>query len=75
MVLTAFDARTGNILWGTGQPKLKEAIGISEDGSKIFVKCTFDSCLIAYSATNTKPEILWKTTAHYGFDNNESAIL
>ena len=75
MVLTAFDAQTGDTLWRTGQPKLNEAIGISEDGSKVFVKCTFDSSLIAYSATSAKPEIVWKTTAHYGFDDNESAIL
>ena len=51
MVLTALNAQSGDTLWRTGNPKLNEAIGISEDGSKIFVKCTFDSTLIAYSAT------------------------
>jgi outer membrane protein assembly factor BamB/predicted phosphohydrolase len=75
MVLTALNAQSGDTLWRTGSPKLNEAIGISGDGSKIFAKCTFDSTLIAYSATASQPEVLWKTTDHYGFDDNQSAIL
>lgn len=74
MVLTAFDGQKGDTLWRVGRPRLNEAIGISGDGSKVLVKCTFDSSLIAYSATAGKPEVLWRTVVNYGFDDNESAI-
>jgi outer membrane protein assembly factor BamB len=75
MILTALNAQTGDSLWRTGTPRLNEAIGISGDGSKVFVKCTFDSTLIAYSTTADKPEIIWKTQDHYGFDDNQAAII
>lgn len=74
MVLTALDAQTGDSLWRTGTPRLNEAIGISEDGTKVFVKCTFDSTLLAYSTSGNTPEVVWKTVDHYGFDDNQAAI-
>ena len=75
MMLTALNAQTGDSIWRTGVPRLNEAIGISGDGNKIFVKCTFDSTLIAYSAGANKPEVIWKTPDHYGFDDNQAAII
>ncbi|ASZ12526.1 PQQ-binding-like beta-propeller repeat protein [Chitinophaga pendula] len=75
MVLTALDANKGDTIWRIGKPRLNEAIGISGDGSKVFVKCTFDSTLLAYSTTANTPTVIWKTAASYGFDDNESAIL
>lgn len=74
MVLSAVDVLNGNTDWRVGNPKLNEALGISEDGSKVFVKCTHDSILLAYSTTSEQPQILWKTKADYGFDDNESPI-
>ncbi|MGH2644495.1 MAG: hypothetical protein ACRDE2_11140 [Chitinophagaceae bacterium] len=47
MVLTALNADSGDTLWRIGNPKLNEALGIPEDGSKVFVKCSFDSMLLA----------------------------
>ncbi len=75
MVLTAINAKTGDSLWRVGAPKLNEAIGISADGNRIFVKCTFDSTLIAYNAAAAQPEVVWKTVDHYGFDDNQAAII
>jgi outer membrane protein assembly factor BamB/predicted MPP superfamily phosphohydrolase len=75
MVLTALNAETSDTIWRTGKPRLNEAIGISEDGSKVFVKCTFDTTLLAYSTTTKRPEVLWKSTYDYGMDDNQSAIL
>ena len=75
MVLTAFNAATGDTLWRARTPRINEAIGISEDGSKVFVKCTYENKLIAYSATADKPEIVWETPVQYGMDDNQSAII
>lgn len=75
MVLTALDANTGDSIWRTGVPRLNEAIGISSDGNRVFVKCTFDSTIIAYNTQSSMPEVVWKTTDHYGFDDNQSAII
>lgn len=75
MVLTALDAKSGNVLWRIGNPKLNEAIGATQDGSKILVKCTFDNELLAYDANSNQPKIIWKTIVPYGFDDNQSAIL
>jgi outer membrane protein assembly factor BamB/predicted MPP superfamily phosphohydrolase len=74
MALTAFDAEKGKVIWRVSKPRLNEAVGISEDGAAIFVKCTFDSTLMAYSAIAKTPEIIWKTVVNYGMDDNESAI-
>lgn len=74
MALTAFNAQSGDTLWRIGKPKLNEALGISEDGSKVFVKCTFDSSLLAYSTSANSSKVLWKSSASYGFDDNESPI-
>jgi outer membrane protein assembly factor BamB/predicted phosphodiesterase len=75
MILTALNAQTGDSIWRSGIPKLNEAIGVSGDGSKIFVKCTFDSTLLAYSTVADTPEVIWKTPDHYGFDDNQAAII
>lgn len=74
MVLSAIDARNRTTAWKIGNPKLNEALGISEDGSKVFVKCTYDSTLLAYSTTSEQPQVLWKTKSDDGFDDNESPI-
>ncbi len=75
LTLTALDVQTGKLIWERGTPRLNEALGISEDGSKLFVKTSYDSTLLAYSTSSDTAEVVWKTTAHYGFDNNESAII
>ena len=74
-VLTAFDAQTGDTIWRTGNPRLNEAIGISQDGSKVYVKSSNKNALLAYSTTAARPEIVWKTEVHYGMDDNQSAII
>lgn len=74
MIMTAFNAQSGDTLWRIGKPKLNEALGMSEDGSKVFVKGTFDSTLLAYSTVSSNPQVLWETKADYGFDDNESPI-
>jgi len=69
--LTAIDINSGRQLWRTGKYQVRESIGISEDGSKIFVRTMRDS-IIAFPSSPTLPEPLWITNVGFGYDINSA---
>jgi outer membrane protein assembly factor BamB/predicted phosphodiesterase len=72
--LTAINVNTGKQLWRTGKYQVRESIGISEDGSKIFVRTMRDS-IIALPVRGTEPEPLWITNAEFGYDINSAQLV
>ena len=72
--LTAININTGEQLWRTGRYQVRESIGISEDGSKFFVRTMRDS-IIAFPASNTLPEPLWITDAEFDYDINSAQLV
>ncbi len=72
--LTAIDVNTGNQLWRTGDYQVRESIGISEDGSKFFVRTMRDS-IIAFPISSTQPEPLWATNAEFDYDINSAQLV
>lgn len=68
---TSIHALTGQTIWRTDRFPVRESIGISNDGSKLFLRGLNDT-LYCLSTITEYPDLLWKVNAGYGFDTNPS---
>lgn len=66
--LTAIDLATGRQLWRTKQSKVRESIGISADGKRIYAKTMMDS-IVCYSTKSAQPEELWASNVGFGYEH------
>ena len=78
--MTALDFSTGKQLWRTAQYQVRETMGISQDKSRFYVRTmgTLDgvsATLAAFSTAANKPEKLWQTDPHIGYDINSAQIV
>jgi len=71
--VTALDAKTGFQLWRTNRFQVRETIGLSEDGERVYIRTMNDS-LYALSTTSEYPEIIWGIHAGFGYDINSAQI-
>jgi outer membrane protein assembly factor BamB/predicted phosphohydrolase len=69
--MTAIDAQSGRTIWRTKQHQVRECIGISEDGKRIYVRCMTDT-VVAFSSSASSPEEIWATSCGYGYDIDPS---
>jgi outer membrane protein assembly factor BamB/predicted phosphohydrolase len=69
--MTALDAKTGREVWRTKAHQVREAVGISEDGSRVFAKCMNDT-LFAFSTEADSAKLAWATDCGYGYDIDPS---
>ncbi len=72
--LTAIETATGHELWRTGDWAVRESIGISEDGTRLYVR-TIEDVIAAFSTTSAAPEPLWELDAGFGYDINPAALV
>ncbi len=72
-MVTCLDARNGTQLWRTGMVQARETIGISSDGSLVFVRSTQDS-IVAFSSEADRPELAWISILDFGYDINSAMI-
>lgn len=70
-VMTAIDIRSGKTIWRSDTFRVRENIGISEDGSKVYAKTMWD-IVCAISTVGDEPETVWSTMANYGFEIDPS---
>lgn len=70
-VMTAVNAYTGSTVWRTKESMVRETIGISEDGRRLYSKTMQDS-VVCYSTISNDPERLWITNVGYGYDHAAS---
>ncbi len=66
---TALDVETGREVWRTNAHQVRETVGLSEDGKRVYSRCMNDS-IVAIDATADAPKVLWKIDAAYGYDHN-----
>jgi outer membrane protein assembly factor BamB/predicted phosphodiesterase len=71
--MTVLDAATGKELWRTNQFQVRETIGASEDGERVYLRTMNDS-LYALSTRSAVPEVVWSVNAGFGYDINSSQI-
>jgi outer membrane protein assembly factor BamB/predicted phosphodiesterase len=72
-VTTCIDIRTGKQVWRTGMVQARETIGMSDDGSLVYVRSMQDS-IVAFRTQSSVPELAWATNAGFGYDINSAMI-
>lgn len=70
-VMTAIDIETGQEIWRSNTFKVRENIGLSEDGKTVFAKTMWD-IVCAISTEGDKAATDWSTEVNYGFDIDPS---
>lgn len=68
-VMTAFDARSGRVLWRGRAPglRVRESMGLSADSSLVYVK-TMDGVLIGVSTSADSLRIDWRSPVQLGYE-------
>ena len=69
--MTAIDLKTGNTVWRNFQSMVRETIGLSEDGERIYSKTMNDS-IVCYSAKGDQPHELWASNVGFGYEHAPS---
>ena len=69
--MTAIEIETGNTVWHTFQSMVRETIGLSEDGERIYSKTMNDS-IVCYSTKGSHPHELWASNVGFGYEHAPS---
>ena len=72
--MTAINLVTGKTIWRTKQSMVRESIGISEDGNRIYAKTMQDS-VVGYSAKENQPKEIRATNLAFGYEHNPSMLI
>lgn len=75
-IITAVDVNTGKTVWRTKDKEVmvRETIGLSEDGLRLYSKTMQDS-VVCYSTQGNEPKRIWSTNVAYGYDHAASMPL
>lgn len=73
--MTAIDAATGETLWRTTNHQVRETMGMSKTGDKIFVRTMNDSILAFAAGTRTYAPPIWGIKAGFEYDINSAQIV
>ena len=71
---TCLDAETGKEVWRTKEYKVRETVGLSEDGKTVYSKCMWDT-VVAMDATTHKSVTRWASHAGFGYEHNPAMPL
>lgn len=71
---TCLNAETGEQVWRTNQYKVRETVGVSEDGKTVYSKCMWDT-VVAMDATTHEPTTRWASHAGFGYEHNPAMPL
>ena len=66
--LSSIDIQTGATNWRTFQSTVRESMGLSEDGKRVYGKTMQDS-VVCYDATSDKPKELWACNVGFGYEH------
>ena len=79
---TCLDAETGAVVWRTNQYKVRETVGLSEDGKTVYSKCMWDTIValpthypLSISEASNSPSPRWVTHADFGYEHNPAMPL
>ena len=71
---TCLDAETGEQIWRTNEYRVRETVGLSEDGKTIYSKCMWDT-IVALDATTNDVQVRWVSNAEFGYEHNPAMPL
>jgi outer membrane protein assembly factor BamB len=69
--MTAIDAEIGKTVWRSKRYQVRECVGISEDGTRVYARCMTDT-VVAFSSTAPAQTALWASACGYGYDIDPS---
>lgn len=69
--LTAIDLNTGKTIWRTFASKVRESIGLSDDGERLYAKTMNDS-VVCYSTASETPKEIWASNVGFGYEHAPS---
>ncbi len=72
--MTAIELVSGRGLWGTDNWAVRESIGVSADGGRVYVRTT-DGVIAALSTAAGDAEAVWETNAGSGHDINSAQLV
>lgn len=72
--MTAIDRATGKTLWRDNSHRYREALGHSEDGTRVYSK-TMDGELVAVDATSPSFKELWTVDMGLGYEHAPCIVL
>jgi outer membrane protein assembly factor BamB/predicted phosphodiesterase len=72
--LTAIDAATGATLWRNTETRVRESIGISQDGKWVYGK-TMQDTIVAYATSRTEQRPAWVMNAGFGYEHVPSMLI
>ncbi|WP_315820579.1 PQQ-binding-like beta-propeller repeat protein [Paraflavitalea speifideaquila] len=73
-VITAIDAQTGLALWRNNETRVRESIGISNDGKWVYGK-TMQDTIVAYAASREAQRPAWTMHAGFGYEHVPSMLI
>ncbi len=65
--MTAINLENGETLWRTFQSKVRESMGLSADGKRVYAK-TMEDSLVCYAAADS-PHELWACNVGFGYEH------
>lgn len=71
---TCLDAETGKEIWRTKEYKVRETVGLSEDGKTVYSKCMWDT-IVALDATTNDVQVRWISNAGFGYEHDPAMPL
>ena len=69
--MTAVNLQNGETVWRTFRSQVRETIGVSEDGERVFSKTMNDS-IVCYSTLTDTPEQVWASNVGFGYEHAPS---
>lgn len=72
--ITALDAQQGTPLWRNNETRVRESIGISNDGKWVYGK-TMQDTIVAYAASRTPQRPAWVMHAGFGYEHVPSMLI
>lgn len=71
--MTAISAKNGKTLWRTFRSAVRESVGLSADGERVYAKTMNDS-VVCYAARGEEPVQLWATDVAFGYEHAPSML-
>lgn len=72
--MTAINLQNGETVWRTFRSQVRETIGLSEDGERVYSKTMNDS-IVCYSTLTDTPEQVWASNVGFGYEHAPSMPL
>lgn len=72
--VSAIDVNSGSTLWRNNDSRIRESIGISEDGKWIYGK-TMQDTIVAYATSRQKQSASWRMHCGFGYEHVPSMLI